>query len=244
MERDGINLWKQIGETLAQEITAGVLAPGARVPAAPDLATRFGVNRHTVLRAVSHLQEEGLVRIERGRGAFVVENIIPYRMGAMTRFEENLQGLNRVPGRQLVSLVDLPAPQQVADALAIAPGEIVTLACLLGEADGIPLSYGYNYFPTSRLVGIHEAFRAAREDKKERLSVSDCLRSVGVSNFRRKSICVRSRQPSADEARHLKMSPSESVLDLFAINVDSNDVPIIYASTCFCSGRVEFVLDF
>lgn len=243
MERDGINLWRQIGETLADEIASGVLLPGGRVPAAPDLASRFGVNRHTVLRAISHLQEEGLVRIERGRGAFVVEDIIPYRMGARTRFEENLLGLNKVPGRQMVSLIDLPAPQAVAEALALDVGAPVTLACLLGVADGMPLSYGQNYFPRSRLAGIHDAFKAASEQEKERLSITACLYAVGVADFRRKSVRVRSRQPSANEARHLQMSPTESVLELVVTNVDQNDVPVMYAATCFCSSRVEFVME-
>jgi GntR family phosphonate transport system transcriptional regulator len=243
MQKEGVNLWRQIGETLAEEITNGVLAPGARVPAAPDIAVRFGVNRHTVLRALSHLQDEGLVRIERGRGTFVVENAIPYRMGARTRFEENLLGLNKVPGRRMIALADLPAPQPVAEALSIPLGETTTLVSLIGHADGVPLSYGHNYFPTSRLQGIREAFQIAGEQKRERLSIAGCLQEVGLTDFRRRTVRVRSRQPTADEARHLQMSPVESVLELTVTNVDQNDSPVIYAVTCFCSSRVEFVLD-
>lgn len=243
MRKDGINLWRQIGETLAEEITSGVLAPGARVPAAPDLALRFGVNRHTALRAISHLQDEGLVRIERGRGAFVVENAIPYRMGARTRFEENLRGLNRMPGRKLIALVNLPATQQVARSLDVPPGDTVTLVSLLGDADGIPLSYSHNYFPTSRLKGIREIFELAGEQKRERLSITACLQEAGVGDFRRNSIRVRSRQPSAEEARQLQMSPAESVLEMIVTNVGQDDVPVMFAETCFCSSRVEFVMD-
>ncbi|UCI31756.1 phosphonate metabolism transcriptional regulator PhnF [Mesorhizobium sp. B4-1-4] len=243
MQKEGINLWRQIGETLADEITNGVLSPGTRVPAAPDLALRFGVNRHTVLRALAHLQDEGLVRIERGRGAFVVDNPILYRMGARTRFEENLTGLNKVPGRELTALVNLPAPKLVAESLAIPLGETVTLVSLLGDADGIPLSYSHNYFPTFRLPGIREAFQTAVEQKRQRMSITACLKKVGVADFRRKSVRVRSRQPTADEARHLQMPPTESVLELIVINVDQSDVPIIFAETCFCSSRVEFVMD-
>ncbi|WP_051505724.1 phosphonate metabolism transcriptional regulator PhnF [Mesorhizobium sp. WSM2561] len=243
MQKEGINLWRQIGETLADEITKGVLAPGSRVPAAPDLALRFGVNRHTVLRALSRLQDEGLVRIERGRGAFVVENPILYRMGVRTRFEENLAGLNKVPGRKLTALVNLPAPKLVAESLAIPLGDTVTLVSLLGDADGVPLSYSRNYFPTSRLPGIREAFQNAVEQKEKRLSITACLQEVGINDFRRKAVRVRSRQPTADEARYLQMSQAESVLELIATNVDQNDMPLIFAETCFCSSRVEFVLD-
>src|SRR5882672_10134367 len=87
MNRDGMTVWRQISQTLAGEIDDGVLAPGQRLPASADLAARFGVNRHTVLRAISHLQVEGLVRTERGGGIYV-ERAIPYRMGTRTRLEE------------------------------------------------------------------------------------------------------------------------------------------------------------
>jgi DNA-binding transcriptional MocR family regulator len=55
-------VWRKISNTLAKEIDNGVFRPGDRLPASPDLAARFGVNRHAVLKAISHLQDEGLVR--------------------------------------------------------------------------------------------------------------------------------------------------------------------------------------
>ncbi|ATU95240.1 phosphonate metabolism transcriptional regulator PhnF [Phyllobacterium zundukense] len=243
MQNDGMNLWRQMGETLANEITNGVWTPGSRIPSAPDLAIRFGVNRHTALRALAHLQDEGLVRIERGRGAFVVEDVISYRMGPRTRFEENLVGLNRVPSRKLISLGDLPADEAVAAGLGIPVGQTATLARLLGEANGLPLSYGSNYFPTSRLPGISEVFRSAQQEEKERLSITACLHQVGITDFQRKMMRVRSRQPTNDEARYLRMPPNESVLEVIVTNVDSDGIPVMYAATCFCSSRVEFVMD-
>lgn len=143
----------------------------------------------------------------------------------------------------MTALTDLPAPRAVAEALALVPGDTTTLVTLIGHADGIPLSYGHNYFPTARLLGIHNAFKMAGEQKQERLSITACLQEVGLGDFRRKGVRIRSRQPSADEARHLQMSPVESILELTATNVDHNDIPVIYAVTCFCSSRVEFVLD-
>ncbi|HUO00134.1 MAG TPA: GntR family transcriptional regulator, partial [Bradyrhizobium sp.] len=65
MNASGISLWRQVGETLLQEIDQGVLSPGERLPTDADLAARFQVNRHTVRRALAHLQNEGLLRVER-----------------------------------------------------------------------------------------------------------------------------------------------------------------------------------
>jgi GntR family phosphonate transport system transcriptional regulator len=242
MNRDGMTVWRQISQTLAEEIDEGVLAPGQRLPASADLAARFGVNRHTVLRAVAHLQDEGLVRTERGGGIYV-ERAIPYRMGARTRLEENLAELNRVPSRTILSVVDLPAPKVVATALALAPGDPVVLVTVLGAADGMPLSYSRNYFPAARIAGVAAAFRAAAADPRADLATRTVLASLGVRDFKRKSVRIRARDAGQDEQRHLRIAASETVFELDVTNVDERDRPVTYGSTAFPITRVEFVLE-
>lgn len=236
-------LWEEISRTIAQEIDDGVLTPGDRLPASADLAARFGVNRHTVLRAISHLQDEGFVRTERGGGIYV-ESAIPYRMGPRTRLEENLLELNKVPSRELISIVDtLAAPKAVAAALDLARGDPVTLVTVLGVADGVPISYNRNYFPATRLPGVADAFRAAAAAPEATLATKAVLESLGVPDFRRKTVRIRTRQADADEVRRLRMRPSESVLEVEVVNVDPGDIPVVYGATAFCGNRVEFVLD-
>jgi GntR family transcriptional regulator, phosphonate transport system regulatory protein len=242
MDTDGIALWRQISKTLAQEIGDGVHAPGGRLPASADLAARFGVNRHTVLKAVSHLQDEGYVRTERGGGIYV-ERVIPYRMGPRSRLEENLLELNRVPGREILSMVEMPAPRAVALALAIAIGDSVTFVRVLGTADAMPISYNLNYFASNRLPGIADAFRARLGKPDADCSTARVLASLGVADFRRKTIKIRTRSPDADEARLLKMASADNVLEVNVVNVDQHDQPIVYGVTAFCGSRVEFVLD-
>ncbi|MDQ7251060.1 phosphonate metabolism transcriptional regulator PhnF [Dongia sedimenti] len=243
MERGGINLWKQIGETLAEEIGAGVLSPGERLPASVDLASRFGVNQHTVLRAISHLQNEGLVRIERGRGTFVAD-AIPYRMGQRTRFEENLREQNYTPSRELLSIRNMPASTAVAAALSIKAGDPVTLVTVLAIADGIPISHNQNYFPDKRLPGIGDAFRAAADDPKGDLATKAILASLGVADYRRRTVRIRGRQATAEEVRHLRMAPQDSVFEVDVVNVDAKERPVAFGQTSFCLSRVEFVWHF
>lgn len=243
MEREGINLWKQIGETLADEIGNGALAPGERLPASVDLATRFGVNQHTVLRAISHLQSEGLVRIERGRGTYVAETI-PYRMGRRDRFEENLKELNRAPSRQLLSVAEITAPPMIAGALALASGETVTLVTVLAIADEIPISLNQNYFPNSRLPGIANAYRVAAAKSAPDLATKSVLAPFHLSDFARKTIRIRGRDATPDEIRYLRMAPQDSVFEVEVVNIDGTGVPIVFGHTSFCLSRVEFFWDF
>lgn len=243
MDKHGISRWRQIGETLIGEIERGDLPADRKLPPSSDLAARFGVNRHTVLRALSHLQAEGFVRMERGRGTYAVVNPLQVRLGAQRWFEQNLVQGNRTPSRRVIAVAVLPAPQPVADALQIGIGADVAFVTLLGEGDGMPVNFVSNYFPLERLPGIDKVFRAFGHEPTGDLSFGKIFRSLGVAEFRRKSVRIRSRRPSTEEARHLQMAPSDHVLETDVVIVDRSDTPLSYANTCYPSSNVEFVLD-
>src|SRR5215469_9853861 len=90
----GESLYAQIARQLEQEIGNGY-APGDFLPSEGELASRFGVDRHTLRRAIDELVEAGLVERRHGRGILVLDNQIDYQIGKSTRFTENLnaQGL-------------------------------------------------------------------------------------------------------------------------------------------------------
>lgn len=72
-----INRAKSLPETIArdiqQEVTAGNLKPGDRLPTESELAETFGVSRTVVREAIAQLRHEGLVETRRGVGAFITE---------------------------------------------------------------------------------------------------------------------------------------------------------------------------
>src|SRR5579871_299930 len=212
MEKAGISLWRQVSESLAEDIEKGVLKPNERLPTAETLAARFAVNRHTVLKAVQHLQTEGLVRTERGRGSYAIVNPIELRLGARSWFEQNLRESNRTPTRTIVSINEIPASPEVATALKIEKAAPVLHVIMLGEADGFPVNYTYNYFPLRRIPGLARAFEAIGNKPAQRFSFSELLKSVGIQDPRRKTIRIRSRPPTREEAHWLKMPAAGHVL--------------------------------
>ena len=52
--------WKTIAAEVVRLIEAGELPVGARLPSGDDLATQWGVSRHTAHRAIDELQRAGL----------------------------------------------------------------------------------------------------------------------------------------------------------------------------------------
>ncbi|MDP1587771.1 MAG: GntR family transcriptional regulator, partial [Prosthecobacter sp.] len=128
MERtSGIAVWRQIELLLEGEIKSGAWKTGDRLPTETDLAIRFGVNRHTLRRAMAALEASGMVRIEQGRGTFVQEDLVSYPVSKRTRYSENILLTNRQPGGKLLRSAEVPADRDVAMALGLRPKERVLM---------------------------------------------------------------------------------------------------------------------
>ncbi len=69
-------IFQQIADNLCHQILEGKLPPGERVPSVRDLAVEFEVNRNTLLRTYSILEEAAIIVNKRGIGFFVAENAI------------------------------------------------------------------------------------------------------------------------------------------------------------------------
>ena len=232
----GVAQWRQIADTLRADIAGGALEPGAQLPAETRLAARFGVNRHTVRRALEELSRAGAVRIEQGRGSFVAEDVLDYVVGRRTRFSEWVRRHNREPSGRVLALREMPAPPAVADGLGIRNGEPVVLLERVGLADGRPVSLASHHFPASRLPGMEDALR--RET-----SITAALARVGVADYLRQSTRVSARLPLASEATVLAMARGLPLLVCENVNVDRAGRVIEFGIARYPTPRVQIVFE-
>ncbi|MFR7797617.1 MAG: GntR family transcriptional regulator [Collinsella sp.] len=65
--------YERLAGTLRDRIAAGIYARGDKLPSEMELMDESGLSRSTVRHALKVLVDEGLVRTERGRGAFVAD---------------------------------------------------------------------------------------------------------------------------------------------------------------------------
>lgn len=238
MERvTGIALWRQIEEALTRDIRAQVFKPGDRLPTEAALAERFEVNRHTLRRAMAALQESGLVRVEQGRGTFVQEAVVDYRVGKRTRFSENIASRQRQPGGRVLARGEQPADSHIARRLGLTLGETLLWVEIFRDVDGVPLSVTRHHFPKRRCEGLLDAL--ARTG-----SLTRALFEIGVRDYTREETRVTTRLPSADEARVLQQSRTQPVIVSESVNLDANGIPLEF-SVARCAGqRVQFVFSF
>lgn len=236
MQTVGVSLWRQIATELEDEIRDRRLMSGARLPTEMQLARRFGVNRHTVRRAVGALEEAGLVRAERGRGTFVQTDLVDYRLGRQTRFSENILRAQRQPSGDLLRAEGLPARGNIAKELQVRSGTPLYLIETLGRADGTPLSLGVTYFPARRFPGMPDRYR-------EKGTTTATLASYGIGDYRRKLTRVTARPADAFEQKHLRLHRNQPVLVAEKVDCDDAGKPISYGIARFAAERIQFVIE-
>jgi GntR family phosphonate transport system transcriptional regulator len=234
--RSGIALWHQIEERLAEEIDRGAYASDVALPTEAALSQRFGVNRHTIRRAIAGLANRGLLRVEQGRGMFLADHAIDYALGPRTRFSENLLQQGRQPAHEILRLIEVPAPPEAMRALGLTAHAATLLMEGVSSADGRPISLSTTYFPTARLPGIAAALR-------QHVSITAALGSIGFGDYRRRSTRVTARPASEEERQRLRLLEGRPLLVTESINVDQADRPITYGIARFAADRVQLVLE-
>jgi len=229
-------VWEQIRDTLSAELAANRYPIGARLPSESALSARFGVNRHTVRRALGALQDAGVLHARRGSGVFVTGTHLSYHLGRRTQFGRNLLAAGRTGARTILRTETVPAGPDEAKALAIGPGARIHVFDCVGSADGVPISYAHSIFPAERFPDLLDDLRRTQ-------SVTAAFRAGGLSDYRRKETRLTAERAAAQVARHLKVSEGSPILRTIGLNVDPDGRPIERGMTWFAADRVELVVD-
>lgn len=234
--RGGVTLWRQIADAIRLDIVGGRLSDGDRLEGELGLAERFGVNRHTVRRAIAALVEEGVLRAEHGRGTFVhAARRLSYPIGRRTRFSEGLAGQVRERHGELLSSSVERATVRVATMLGIKPGARVIRQESVSSADGLPLARATGWLPEARFPGFDAIYR-------ETGSITAALKRFGIDDYVRGTTRISARHATTEEAQHLKLAPGSVVLVADAVDLDAAGVPIHALVTRFPADRLELVV--
>jgi len=209
VRQSGLAVWAQIASDLRGQIERS-FDEGDWLPAEPELAARFGVNRHTLRRAVDELIAEGLVERVHGRGTRVLARGLVYGIGRDTRFTERLAASGRTAQVTLLDRDDIAAEGGVARRLRVAEGAtVLRLRTLRGEND-LPYALTLHF-----LTGA--AAEAARSYAGG--SLTRHLRETAGITLDRVESLITTRLPLPEDALALRMPRTQPVLRVKGVNV-------------------------
>jgi GntR family phosphonate transport system transcriptional regulator len=232
----GITLWRCIADDFEQMILIGKHDNGERLPAESEIATRYGVNRHTVRRAMAELSARGLVRTERGSGTYVKTDKLDYRIGQRTRFSEIVaaaghEAEGRLQGHRLE-----PASDEIALRLGLKPGDAVVRLEIVRAADRVPISVATTWLAAERYHDAAKIFRQLR-------SITRTLEHYGISGYRRKWTRISAAFSDAIDAGRLRLSVHRPILIVDSQDVDASDAPILTTRGRFAADRVALIVE-
>ncbi|PRY77243.1 GntR family phosphonate transport system transcriptional regulator [Yoonia maritima] len=229
-------IWTSISTTLTTDIAEGRYGPGDKLPTEATLSARFGVNRHTVRRALAAMADDGLVHARRGAGVFVAQTPTDYPIGRRVRFHQNLTAAGRAPAKEILSLETRTADEREAEALDIAIGASVHVYDGLSLADGQAIALFRSVFPAERFPNI-------LRDVDETKSVTAALLRHGVTDYTRASTRMTAKLANPTQALHLRITEGAPILRSVGINVDLDGAPIEFGHTWFAGDRVTLTVN-
>ncbi len=143
---------------LRDEISNGVFPPGTLLPGENRLAETFGVSRVTIRRALETLTEDGWIEKRTGAGSVVLpRGTDPAISADFAALIPQLVQIDRATTARLLSFSYGPAPDAIAEALALPPGARVQRAVRVRLSDGRPFSHLTTYVPEEIAENYGEA---------------------------------------------------------------------------------------
>jgi GntR family transcriptional regulator, phosphonate transport system regulatory protein len=235
-QQPGEARYRRIAMELEKEIAANSKT-GMALPSEPELAARFGVNRHTLRRAVDELVNAGLVERRHGRGVFVLRDPIAYPIGSTTRFTSTVACLGHAADSRMVRKQVISAQGGVAQRLALPIGDPVVWFETVRLADSVPLVLISHFLPAARFPGLLDAYDGGSLHAL-------LLKQYDIELTRHESL-VTAALPLGDDAELLAMPRNRPVLRVKTVNrITSDGTPGEYALSRFRADRVQLQFAF
>ena len=143
----GTTLHRQLFLVLREQIMRGIYQPGAALPGEDDLCGHFGVSRVTVRRALTDLQQQGLVERYQGRGTFVSSKLPAAHPFDAMNFIEALKQAGRATQVEVLDVRTATPPGTVALQLKMASGEQAVYVARLRHSGKTPLMVTQAWVP-------------------------------------------------------------------------------------------------
>jgi len=227
---------KQVYMVLRDRILSGASGFDVKLPTENELAELHGVSRVTVRRALGELARERLIERRRSAGTRVIYRPSPAPMTAdISGVLANLADMGRRTAVKLLSFDYVPAEGTVAQALGVAPDQLLQRSVRVRSIDGVPFSYLTTHVPESISVTFTKQELGSRP-------LLELLERAGVKvESARQRISAGLASPDVAEA--LGVRTGSPVLELIRVSFDQLGRGVEHLHAFYRPDRYAFEID-
>jgi len=227
--------YQALADTLAKEVRTH-FQPGEWLPGETHLAKRFGVNRHTMRRALDELVRAGLVTRHQGLGTLVVDRRLDYAVNAASKVTQHLAERGIATRTECLHQALIAAPEGVTMRFGLAAEAPLIAVDTLRWVDEAPLMHLRHWFDPKRVPGWLERYCGG----STRVLLDQ---HYGLRLHRQR---VRIEATGADRAdqRLLCCADQAPLIQLTSDNVDAQGVLVEVSISRARADRLAYHIDF
>jgi DNA-binding GntR family transcriptional regulator len=223
----------QIAERIRASIVSGERRPGDLLPSEVALGKAYGVSRPVIRQAMQSLESQGLIRRKSGKGTFVRAPGDAFFSGTPIASVDDLLRAGLENKLETLERAEVPADSDVAAALRIEVGALVTLRVGVRTYGGLPFGYQREHI-------LLEIGRRTMANEQITSMLQNFQLTSGVQN----SDLLQSASAVAateDVARHLDLAVGDPVLQIDWTGISQEGVPTVFARSRYRSDRYRHV---
>lgn len=233
----GVACYQQLSEILIKQVEEGVLKPSEQIPTEMELSKRYKLNRHTVRQAIERLKNEGFVYTIKGKGTFVANTKISYKVSKKTRFTTSILDVGLSPEARLLDSYEISAGRELSRKLNIKSSDKVTVLEILRFVNKMPFCHTTSFLSSDKFPDI-------RNHIKGNFSLYELLKKHYDAEATRASSSFEVSMPENSDMDILQISPKIPLLIVKSIAKDQNREVVEYCITKFRGDMCSIAVDF
>lgn len=225
--------YENIALYLKKNIENGTFKEGDAIDSELALSKKFNVSRYTVRKAISKLENEGIIEKKQGKGNFV-KHKGPLKIQGGVSFSSEIIKQGKTPSTNTVEIIIMDPDKLIKDKLKLTNGEKVINIKRIRYVDFEKVSFENEYYPYSLIPDINVSITNS--------SIYNYLESEKniILNYAEQTIDI----VKSDEMifKYLGVEINNKILHVNILSFDQNGKPFNYGDAYYINNNFQLFM--